>query len=119
MSEKLWVAHQTTAKTFGPSRVSIDGCEYVDDFLNTLYQRRLLSIPSKTPITLYQPDGNTEIKPTDTIKSLGNMGKDGDAPLVVRSALIENGILIYEVLKSEGSPKRKLQPDTGFAHLCS
>ena len=88
MSQKLWVAHATTAKTFGPTRVSIDGCQYVDDFLNTLYQRPLLSIPSKTPITLYQSDGTTEIKPTDTIQSLGNMGKDADAPLVVKTTAV-------------------------------
>ena len=88
MSQKLWVAHATTAKTFGPTRVSIDGCQYVDDFLNTLYQRPLLSIPSKTPITLYQSDGTTEIRPTDTIKSLGDAGKDADAPLVVKTAAV-------------------------------
>ena len=32
MFQKLWVLHITTAKTFGPTKVSIDGCEYVDDF---------------------------------------------------------------------------------------
>ena len=32
MSEKLWVAHQTPERTFGPTRVSIEGCEYVDEF---------------------------------------------------------------------------------------
>ena len=93
MSQKIWVAHETPAKTFGPTRVSIDGCSDVDDFLEEIKKKSQLCIPSKTPITLYQPDGNTEIKPTDTINSIGNMGKDADAPLVVRSALIENGIL--------------------------
>ena len=33
---KLWVEYQTPAKTFGPTRVSIEGCEYVDDFKGTL-----------------------------------------------------------------------------------
>ena len=32
MSQKLWVAHATPAKTFGPTRVSIEGCSDVDDF---------------------------------------------------------------------------------------
>jgi hypothetical protein len=32
MSQKLWVAHDTPAKRFGPTRVSIQDCEYVDDF---------------------------------------------------------------------------------------
>jgi hypothetical protein len=88
MSQRLWVQHITTAKPFGPTRVSIDGCEYVDDFLNSLYGRTLLSIPQNTPITLFLPDGTTEIKPTDTINSLGNIGKDADAPLVVKATAV-------------------------------
>jgi hypothetical protein len=87
MSQKLWVQNITNAKTF-IDKVSIQGCEDVADFLNILYERPLLSIPSKTPITLYLPDGTTEIKPTDTIQSLGNMGKDADAPLVVKTTAI-------------------------------
>ena len=93
MSQKLWVAHATTAKTFGPTRVSIDGCEYVDDFLNSLYNRPLLAIPQNTPITLYQSDGTTEIdvevSPADY---LGGNSKEN--PLIVRSTLIAKGILI-------------------------
>jgi hypothetical protein len=88
MSQKLWVSYVTPAKTFGPTKVSIQECSDVDDFLNTLYQRPLLCIPSKNPITLYKSDGNTEIKPTDTIKSLGNLGKDADAPLVVKTTAV-------------------------------
>jgi hypothetical protein len=61
MSQKLWVSYVTPAKTFGPTKVSIDGCSDVDDLLNTLYEKPLLSIPSKTPITLYKSDGTTEI----------------------------------------------------------
>jgi hypothetical protein len=84
-SHLLWVQHITIAKTFGPTKVSIEGCSDVDDFLNRLYEKPLLSIPQNTPITIYKSDGITEIIPTDTIKSLGNMGKDADAPLVVKT----------------------------------
>jgi S-formylglutathione hydrolase FrmB len=31
-SQKLWVQYVTPARTFGPTRVSIDGCEDVADF---------------------------------------------------------------------------------------
>ncbi len=89
MSQKLWVQHHTTTKTFGPSRVSIDGCEYVYDFLKEIkkeYSNTLGSFDT-SQLTLYKSDGTTEIKPTDTIKSLGNMGKDADAPLVVKTAV--------------------------------
>jgi hypothetical protein len=84
MSQKLWVAHKTPAKTFGPTRVSIEGCEYVDDFLNSLYNRPLLAIPQNTPITLYNSDGTTEIdvgaSPADYME--GNSRRN---PLIVRS----------------------------------
>ena len=87
MSQKLWVAHATPSKTFGPTRVSIDGCQYVDDFLKDI--KKEFETPGPTShLTLYQPDGNTEIKPTDTIKSLGDAGKDADAPLVVKTAAV-------------------------------
>jgi hypothetical protein len=38
-------------------------------------------------------------------------------PLIVRSTHIEKGILFYEGLISEGSPKRKVQPDTVDLHI--
>ncbi len=94
MSQKLWVSYVTPAKTF-IDKVSIHQCEDVADLLKEIKKESQLSIPSKTPITLYKSDGTTEIKPTHTIKSLGNMGKDSEAPLIVRSALIENG-LVYD-----------------------
>ena len=79
---KLWVEYQTPAKTF-LDKVSIQGCEDVADFLNRLYERPLLSIPSNTPITLYQPDGSTEIdvgeSPADYLQ--GNSRK---SPLIVK-----------------------------------
>ena len=66
MSQKLWVQHKTPAKTYGPTRVSIDGCDYVDDFIKEIKKESQLAIPPNTPITLYQPDGTTEIKVGDS-----------------------------------------------------
>jgi hypothetical protein len=86
MSQKLWVQHITAAKTFGPTRVSMDGCEYVDDFLKEIKKEFEIPGPS-SHLTLYQSDGITEIRPTDTIKSLGDAGKDADAPLVVKTVV--------------------------------
>jgi hypothetical protein len=86
-AQKLWVAHETSERTFGPLRVSTQGCEYVADFKVAIRRNPELSIPSKTPITLYQPDGITEIKPTETLEFLQDAGKAaGDAPLIVRIA---------------------------------
>ena len=36
VSQKLWIAHETPVKRFGPTRVSIKGCEYVDDLKGIL-----------------------------------------------------------------------------------
>ena len=85
MLQKLWVAHKTDAKKYGPVKVSFEGCDDVDDFLKRLYTTPLLAISQNTPITLYQPNGTTEIGPTDTITSLGNAGQDGGTPLVVKT----------------------------------
>ena len=86
MSQKLWVQHITTAKTF-IDKVSIQGCEDIADFLKEIKKEFEISGPS-SHLTLYQPDGTTEIRPTDTIKSLGDAGKDADAPLVVKTTAI-------------------------------
>lgn len=63
MSKKLWVAHATTAKAFGPTRVSIDVCEYVDDFLKEIKKEFEIPGPS-SHLTLYQSGGKTEINQT-------------------------------------------------------
>jgi serine/threonine protein kinase len=67
--------------------VSTEGCTYIAQFLNTLYARPLLAIPQNTPITLY---GKTEIKPTATLESLGDAGKDGDSPLIVKTTAVSD-----------------------------
>ena len=48
----------------------------MDDFKVAIRNNPELSIPQNTYMTLFQPDGCTEIKPNNTMKSLG---KDGDA----------------------------------------
>jgi hypothetical protein len=53
-SQKLWVQHQTTAKTFGPTKVAIDECAYIADFLKEIKKETQLAIPQNTTITLYQ-----------------------------------------------------------------
>jgi hypothetical protein len=92
MSKKLWVAHVTPSKTFGPTRVSIDGCEYVDDFKGiirkilfkvVIRKNPQLAIPQNTPITLYTSDGTTEIDVEVSPSSLED-GKSGNNPLIVR-----------------------------------
>ncbi|KAJ2992248.1 hypothetical protein HDV02_003179 [Globomyces sp. JEL0801] len=86
-SQKLWIAYETPEMTYGPTRVSIDGCDYVAHLLNKLYEGPLLGIPKDFPVTLYQPDGKTYIKTTVTLKSLQDVGKDADAPLIVKTVV--------------------------------
>ena len=93
MSKKLWIAYQTLAKRFGPTRVSIEGCEYVDDlkgiienityFIVAVRNNPELAIPQNTPITLYQSDGTTEIDVGDS-PSLFVDGNSRNNPLIVR-----------------------------------
>jgi hypothetical protein len=55
MSQTLWVAHETSNGTFGPTRVSIEGCSDVDDFIDILKLKGAvrnnpeLAIPPKYP----------------------------------------------------------------------
>ena len=84
MSQKLWVQHQTTAKTYGPTKVPIDGCADIDDFLKEIKKEFEIPGPA-SQLTLYQPDGKTKIKPTANFKSLQDAGKDGDIPLIVKT----------------------------------
>ena len=87
-SQKLWVQHQTTAKTYGPTKITIEECSDVDDFLKEIKKEIQLGIPQNTTITLYQPDGKTEIKPTATLKSLQGAGQNGDSPLIVKTTAV-------------------------------
>ena len=107
MSNKLWVAHHTSARTF-IDKISIQGCEDVADFLNRLYERPLLSIPSNTPITLYKSDGSTEIKVGASPAEYLEGNSDGN-PLIVLSIPIAKGIIIVLISKevASGSPHQR------------
>jgi hypothetical protein len=60
-SQKLWIQHQTTAKTYGPTRVSTNGCEYVDDFLKE--SKKEFEIPGPaSQLTLYQLKDGKEVE---------------------------------------------------------
>jgi len=81
----------TPAKIF-IDKVSFEGCSDVADLKVAIRNNPELSIPSKTPITLYQPDGKTEIDIGDS-PSLLVKGNSRRNPLIVRSTHIEKGIL--------------------------
>jgi len=87
MSQKLWVSYVTPAKTFGPTKVPIDGCKDVDDFLKEVKKESQLAIPQNAPITLYQPDGKTEIKVGDSPADYLEGNTDGN-PLTVKTTAV-------------------------------
>ena len=98
MSQKLWVSYVTPAKTFGPTRVCVDGCEYVDDFIKEIKKESQLSIPSKTFITLYHSDGTTEIDVGDS-PSLLLEGNSRGNPLIVKTAAVGKSSLLVTTRK--------------------
>jgi hypothetical protein len=79
----LWVHHKTPGKAW-VDLVSTDDSIYVTQFLDTLYHRPDLRIPPTSGITLYQADGETEIK-NDDLLSLFFAGNSKENPLVVKS----------------------------------
>jgi hypothetical protein len=83
MSDKLWIAYETPAKTF-LDLASFDGCTYVSEFLNSLYKRPLLPIPANIPITLYKSDGITEIRVGDSPAQY-LLGNNAVNPLIVKA----------------------------------
>jgi hypothetical protein len=82
--QKLWIAHETPERTFGPTKVTIDECSNVDDLKVAIRNNPELAIPQNTAITLYQPDGTTEIDVGDSPSdySTGNSRRN---PLVVKT----------------------------------
>ncbi len=107
-SQKLWVQHQTTAKTYGPTQIPIKDCPLVDDFLKEI--KKEFEIPGPAcGITLSQlKDGHeVEIKPSATLQSLGNAGKDGDAPLIVIANGSAREISEIRVTQNLSTPRKK------------
>ncbi len=100
MSRKLWVEQIAATNTFGPTRVSIDGCEDVDDLLEEIKKKFQIPGPASA-LTLYQPDGTTEIdvgdSPADYLK-----GNTRINPLIVRTVeMAHNSFLSVPASKSE------------------
>jgi hypothetical protein len=84
-SQKLWVQHQTNAKTFGPTKVSIEGCDDVDDLLKEIKKEfsKTLGSFNTSQLTLFRPDGITKINPGETIEKLNEFNVGPWTPLVV------------------------------------
>ena len=87
MSQKLWVECKTPANTYGPTKVSIQDCEYVGDFLKEIKKESQLAIPQNTPITLFHSDGTTEIDVGDS-PSLFVTGNSRATPLIVKTTSV-------------------------------
>ena len=84
-SQKLWVEHQTAERSF-VTKVSIEGCDYIAQFLDVIRQRPQLAIPQNASITLYKPDG-TEIDVGDSLALLV-AGNSTSTPLVVKTVAV-------------------------------
>jgi hypothetical protein len=57
-SGKLWVAHKTPERTFGPTKVLFEEYYDVDDFKVAIRNNPELAILPNIPISLFEPDGN-------------------------------------------------------------
>ena len=79
-------------KTFGPTKVSVEGCEDVDDFLKEIKKIFALSVPVSR-LTLYQPDGTTEIDV-------------GDSPALFAAENSRNTPLVVKIIETDASKKR-------------
>ena len=64
-SKSLWLQNNTTEKKL-ISQVSYADCIYVDDFIKKIRNNPQLAIPEKARITIYKPDGVTEIDVGDS-----------------------------------------------------
>jgi hypothetical protein len=58
--------------SYTATKVSTDGCSYVDDFRDAIKTKLppLLAAYDSAQLTLFQPDGTTEIDPGETIEKL-------------------------------------------------
>ena len=81
MSEKLWVEYKTDKKT-SISKVSIKGCEDVDDFIEKIKSHTQFSSIKDSEITLHGPSG-TAIRPIEPISVL-LPGNSAESPLRVK-----------------------------------
>ncbi|KAI3636362.1 hypothetical protein MIR68_005714 [Amoeboaphelidium protococcarum] len=87
MSQKIWVQHKTASKTYGPTKITIDGLNDVDDLIKDIKRETQLNIPRNALITVYQADGKTKIDVRDSpFKHLE--GNSRLNPLFVQTALV-------------------------------
>jgi hypothetical protein len=72
MSHKHFVQLLLGSKTFGPSKVSTEGCSDVDDFTEEIKKKfsPLLDSYSAAQLNLYESNGTTQIDPETLIKDL-------------------------------------------------
>ncbi|KAI3649871.1 hypothetical protein MP228_005503 [Amoeboaphelidium protococcarum] len=66
MSQKIWVQHKTASKIYGPTKITIDGLNDVDDLIKEIRKEPQLNIPRNALITIYQADGKTDIDVRDS-----------------------------------------------------
>jgi hypothetical protein len=64
------------------TKVSTDGCSYIDDFKGAI-KNRLPHLLAAAQLTVFQPDGVTEIDPEETIAKLNDFNVGPWTPLVV------------------------------------
>jgi hypothetical protein len=86
MSTKVWVEHKTPARNYGPTKITIDGLTDVDDFLKEI-KKEFSNALAASHLTLYQPDGTTEIDVGDS-PSLLVAGNSRTNPLVVKTTAV-------------------------------
>lgn len=97
MPPKLWIQHKTTEKTF-ICKVSTEGCQDIDDFLEKIRKTPQLAIHPASHLTLFKSDGTTEADVGDS-PSLLFAGNSGSNPLVVTDTLTASSIIAAETAK--------------------
>ena len=93
MSHKHFIQLLLGNKSFGPTRVSTEDCEYVDDFKEEIKKKfspDLDSYPTHR-LTLYEADGTTEIDPET---SIGELREIPWKPMIVKVEEVELPALI-------------------------
>jgi hypothetical protein len=87
-AQKLWVQHQTTATTYGPTKISVDGITDVDDFLKEVKKEFEIPGPA-SQLSLYQPDGTTDIDVGDSPADYLD-GNSRATPLIVKTNVVSD-----------------------------
>ena len=88
MSHKHFIQLLLGSKTFGPSKVSTEGCSDVDDFKEEIKKKfsPLLDSYSAAQLTLYEADGSTVI---DSETSIDKLKEIAWKPMIVTVEEVE------------------------------